>query len=79
MPTSPGPIAHVPLLHKKLLVSIAGGEVVALAGATKLNPVETNAPSINRILNRHPMMPSPGAADPVTGRDNTLGHRLNYE
>jgi hypothetical protein len=38
MPTSPGPIAHVPLLHTKLPVWNDGGAVVAPAATTELNP-----------------------------------------
>jgi hypothetical protein len=57
-------MAHVPLLHKKLLVRIAGGDVVALAGARRLNREETSAVTTNRTLNRHPME-SPSAVDPL--------------
>jgi hypothetical protein len=66
--TSPGPMAQTPLLHTKFVVSITGTEVVALAGATKPNPVATSAPATNSTLICARMTSSHRSADLGTGR-----------
>jgi hypothetical protein len=55
--TSPGPMAQTPLLHTKFVVSITGTEVVALAGATKPNPVATSHQQ-HLDLRSHDVLPS---------------------